>query len=103
MVRELLSEPAAVIAEEWSCRPLGGGPAWGTASTWPPGRRSSALPPIPGPSCARCAPADGADPGAWDYPGREGLAYGSGLLADLPGGLATPRCLAVEAQSDGKT
>ena len=47
--------------------------------------------------------ADGADPGAWDYPAREGLAYGSGLLAALPGGLAAPRCLAVEAQPDGTT
>ena len=48
-----------------------------------------------------CAAADGADPGAWDYPAREGLAYGSGLLAALPGGLAAPRCLAVETQPDG--
>jgi hypothetical protein len=50
-----------------------------------------------------CAATDGADPGAWDYPAREGLAYGSGLLATLPGGLAAPRCLAVEAQPDGTT
>ncbi len=50
-----------------------------------------------------CAAADGTDPGAWDYPPREALAYGSGLLAALPGGLAAPRCLAVEAQPDGTT
>ena len=41
------------------------------------------------------------DPGAWDYPAREGLSYGLGLLAALPGGLTAPRCLAVETQPDG--
>lgn len=39
--------------------------------------------------------AGGAD---WD---REARAYRSGLLADLPGGLAAPRCLAAETGTDG--
>ena len=34
----------------------------------------------------------------WD---REACAYRSGLLADLPGGLAAPRCLAVETDTAG--
>ena len=29
MVRALLDEPAAVVAEQWSCRPLGGGASEG--------------------------------------------------------------------------
>lgn len=41
------------------------------------------------------------DPGAWNYWQREALAYQSGLLAQLPGGLAAPRCYAVQAQADG--
>ena len=104
MVRDLLDEPAAVVAAEWSCRPLGGGASEGlglyrvTGSARVGGAtRPWAL------VCKVCAPANGADPGAWDYPPREPLAYGSGLLAALPGGLAAPRCLAVEAQPDGTT
>ncbi len=37
-------------------------------------------------------PADDADPSAWCYWKRELLAYQSGLLADLPGGIESPRC-----------
>ena len=32
------------------------------------------------------------DPGDWNYWKREILAYQSGILADLPGGIAAPRC-----------
>jgi hypothetical protein len=35
------------------------------------------------------------DPAHWAYWQREPLAYGSGLLAELPDGLAAPRCLAL--------
>src|SRR5215212_8669275 len=31
---------------------------------------------------------------------REALAYESGLLADLPGGIAAPRCFAIEERAD---
>ncbi|HEX2910687.1 MAG TPA: lipopolysaccharide biosynthesis protein [Chloroflexia bacterium] len=42
-------------------------------------------------------PSGGGDrPGDWNYWKREALAYQSGLLANLPGGLAAPRCFAVE-------
>src|SRR5207237_402832 len=34
------------------------------------------------------------------YGKREALAYASGLLDDLPGGIAAPRCFAVEERTD---
>ena len=104
MVRALLDEPAAVVAREWSCRPLGGGASEGLGLY-----RVAGLACVGGAThpwalvCKVCAAAHGADPGAWDYPAREVLAYGSGLLAALPGGLVAPRCLAVAAQQDGTT
>jgi hypothetical protein len=104
MVRDLLGEPAADVAREWSCVPLGGGAGEGLGLYRVTGSahvgsasHSWAL------VVKVCAAADGADPGAWDYPAREGLAYGSGLLDALPGGLTAPRCLAVETQPDGTT
>ncbi len=104
MVRELLDEPTAVIARGWTCRPLEGGAGEGLGLYRVAGsaRVSGATHPW-ALVVKMCAATDGADPGAWDYPAREAMAYGSGLLAALPGGLATPRCLAVEAQPDGTT
>jgi hypothetical protein len=103
MVRGLLGEPAAVVAEGWSCRPLGGGTGEGiglyrvAGAAWV-GRASH-----PWALVLKVSTAEGADPAAWDYPPREALAYGSGLLEALPGGLAAPRCLAVQTQTDGTT
>jgi hypothetical protein len=104
MVRELLDEPGAVVAEGWSYRPLGGGAGeaiglYRVAGSARVGRATQSWALV----VKVCAASDGADPRAWDYPAREGLAYRSGLLAALPGGLSTPRCLAVEAQPDGTT
>jgi len=39
-------------------------------------------------------------PAAWGYWKREALAYRSGLLADLPGGIAAPRCYGVDEGDD---
>ena len=39
--------------------------------------------------------------GDWNYWKREAMAYRSGLLDDLPGGIAAPRCLGVEELADG--
>jgi hypothetical protein len=104
MVRDLLDEPGAVVAEGWSCRPLGGGASEGLGLYQVSGsaRVGEATHPW-ALVCKVSAATNGADPEAWDYPAREGLAYGSGLLAALPGGLAAPRFLAVEAQPDGTT
>ena len=102
MVRDLLGEPAAVVAEEWSYRPLGGGATDGLGLYRVTGSGRVGGVSHPWALVVKMsAAADGADPGAWDYPAREGLVYGSGLLDALPGGLAAPRCLAVETQPDG--
>ena len=104
IVRALLDEPEVVVAEGWSCRPLGGGAGEGLGLYRVAGSAHVGGASHPWALVVKvCAATDGADPGAWDYPAREVLAYGSGLLAALPGGLATPRCLAVEAQPDGTT
>jgi hypothetical protein len=47
------------------------------------------------------APAEGGQEGDWNYWKREAMAYRSGLLDDLPGGIAAPRCLGVEELADG--
>jgi hypothetical protein len=104
MVRALLGEPAAVVTEEWSCRPLGGGASEGlglyrVAGSARVGAASHPWALV----CKVCEATDRASARTWNYSAREGLAYGSGLLAVLPGGLSAPRCLAVEVQPDGTT
>jgi hypothetical protein len=47
------------------------------------------------------APAEGGEEGDWNYWKREAVAYRSGLLDDLPGGIAAPWCLGVEALANG--
>jgi hypothetical protein len=102
MVRDLLGDPAAVVARGWSCRPLSGGASEGMGLYWVTGSARVGRTTRPWALvCKVCAPADGIDPGAWDYPTREPLTYGSGLLSALPGELTAPRCLAVETQPDG--
>jgi hypothetical protein len=104
LVRGLLGEPAAAVEGGWAVRPLGGGGGEGLGLYRVAGSARVRDGPRPWALvCKVCAAAAGADPGAWDYPAREGLAYGSGLLAALPGGLAAPRCLAVDARPDGTT
>ena len=44
---------------------------------------------------------DNADVSAWNYYKREADAYQSGWLANLPGGLAAPRCFGVIEHQDG--
>jgi hypothetical protein len=43
----------------------------------------------------------GDDPSAWNYYKREAVAYQSGWLDDLPGGLAAPRCFDIIERPDG--
>jgi hypothetical protein len=40
-------------------------------------------------------------PADWNYWQREALAYQSGILAALPGGIVAPRCYAVQQAADG--
>jgi len=101
-VRALLGEPTAVVANEWSCLPLGGGAGEGLGLYRMSGSAHVEDAIRPWALVLKvCALADGTDPGAWGYPAREGNAYGVGLLDDLPGGLVAPHCLAVETQPDG--
>jgi hypothetical protein len=48
-----------------------------------------------------CQAGDNTAASAWNYYKREADAYGSGWLADLPGGLAAPRCFGVTERADG--
>ncbi len=48
-----------------------------------------------------CPADDNTDVSAWDYYKREVDAYQSGWAADLPGGLAAPRCFGVLDHPDG--
>ncbi len=103
MVQVLLAEPLAVV-EGWSCRSLGGGAGEGLGLYRVAGSARVGGATCPWALVCKVGGAtDGASPSAWDYPAREELAYGSGLLATLPGGLAAPRCLGVETQPDGAT
>ena len=45
---------------------------------------------------------DAVDPASLRYWAREPLAYRSGALSDLPGGLATPRCHGITETHDGE-
>jgi hypothetical protein len=47
-----------------------------------------------------CSPDGKDDPTSLDYWKREALAYQSGLLDNLPGGLRTPRCFKIVEQPD---
>jgi hypothetical protein len=102
LVRDLLGAPTAVVAEDWSRRPLGGGAGEGLGLFRVTGSAHVGSASLPWALVLKvCTAAGETDPGAWDYPAREGLAYSSDLLAALPGGLTAPRCLAVETQPDG--
>jgi hypothetical protein len=70
----------------------------GTALGW------AAVPKVVRPPSGTRHDAVARDPHHWAYWKREPLAYGSGLLADLPGGLAAPRCLHLEERrsADGE-
>ena len=41
------------------------------------------------------------DPSSWDWSQRERLAYASGVLDNLPGGIHAPRCLGMMTGPDG--
>jgi hypothetical protein len=46
------------------------------------------------------APINHTDPTYWNYHRREILAYQTGLLSDLPGGLSAPRCLGMSEYAE---
>lgn len=103
VIRAALDEPSATVEDGWTCRPLTGGWGEGVAGIWRldgsvrvhARRRPWSL------VLKSLRRGDGTL--AWDDPCREAHAYRSGLLATLPGGLAAPRCFAVEDLPDGTT
>jgi hypothetical protein len=102
VVRRALGDMAAEIAA-WRCAQLGGGYTapgclWrfaGTARTGADEVPWSVVLKVVHPTVGAAAPTD------WNYWKREALVYGSGLLDDLAGGLAAPRCFGVADQPDG--
>jgi Phosphotransferase enzyme family len=100
MVAVVLDGPAVDVGD-WSVTPLGGGVSQvlgisegvsrleGVATSGGEARPWSLILKV-----LRRAP-DHDDPADWDYWKREELAYGAGLLADLPPGLDTPRCFGI--------
>jgi hypothetical protein len=80
IVRDLLGEPAAVLEGGWSCRPLGGGGGEGLGLYRVTGSARVGGASHPWALVLKVgADGEGADPSAWDFPAREGLAYGSAL------------------------
>ena len=97
----LNSETAEVI--DWECVQLHGGAGIGTAIYRLAGQGRDQGQIVPWSLILKTlhpqGPAD--DPSAWNYYKREADAYQSGLLADLPGSLAAPRCFDVIEHEDG--
>ena len=105
IVRRYL-DSATLEIHNWSCRPVQGGAGDG-------GTGASGIYRFAGHGQERdetrswslilkaCSSQLGGDNASdWNYWKRELLAYQSGFLADLPGGLAAPRCLGVEQSAD---
>jgi hypothetical protein len=95
------SESVEVV--NWEFERLHGGIATGTAvyRFWGQGRDQGQT--IPWSLILKMVwtRAGSADASTWDYYRREADAYQSGWLADLPGGLAAPRCFGILDQPDG--
>jgi hypothetical protein len=104
LVRDVLGQPAAVLDGGWSCRPLGGGAGEGGSLYRVAGTARVGPATLPWALVLKvCGSGDASAASAWGYPPREALAYASGLLGTLPGGLTAPRCLAAEGRPDGTT
>src|SRR5262245_33603384 len=94
--------------ERWQLRPVGAGAGaategvyrvWGTATDSGTLLEWTLILKVIRPAAAAWNPAarEIDHPIYWK---REALAYASGLLADLPGGIAAPRCFAIEERAD---
>jgi hypothetical protein len=100
LVRQALDSESAVVMD-WQVAPIAGGARHTlyrfTGSAQAQGKI------VPWSLVLKVVPASTSDdePSAWCYWKRELLAYQSGLLADLPGGLAAPRCFGVVELPDG--
>lgn len=101
LVRQSVGHDAVALSN-WECQPLHGGAGQGlgvyrvqgTATVDGLARSWSLI--------LKVLPAEATgDSSGWHYPPREWLAYQSGRLADLPGGLAAPRCFGSSVGPEG--
>jgi hypothetical protein len=116
IIRRVLARADAVVTH-WEIRPLGGGFAtmsgeadsrlfrvWGEAASQGDVLRWAVvlktLAPLHADDSLRDAQAHASDP---FYVWREVLAYQSGTLDDLPGGIAAPHCYAIVERPEGQT
>jgi hypothetical protein len=102
LVRSALDSQTFEVVD-WEYEPLYGGIAAGTAIYRLSGQGRHQGQTIPWSLILKALwPGIGSpDPGTWDYYKREADAYQSGWLADLPSGLAAPRCFGVVDHQDG--
>jgi hypothetical protein len=104
VVREAFRAPTASLHGDWSCRRLGGGAGMASGVYHLTGHARDAGDVRPWSVVLKILPAAGdAAPSSWDYPPREALAYGTGLLTTMPAGVVAPRCFAVAERPDGTT
>ena len=88
---------------EWCCRPIYGGVEMASSLYRFSGSALAAGAVIPWTlilKIVQAPPGESSDPQGVTYWKREALAYQSGLLSDLPGGLTAPRCYAA-VERDG--
>lgn len=89
---------------EWRCQPVIGGLEMASGLCRFSGNALAPGETIPWTlilKIVQAPPGDGGDPQGVRYWKREALAYQSGLLSNLPGGLAAPRCYEVVERPDG--
>ena len=100
LVRQALDSESAVVID-WEVAPFGGGASQSVYRFVGSALDQDTIIPWSLVLKGASTPSPQDDPSAWQYARREVLAYQSGLLADLPGGLAAPRCFGVVAQPGG--
>jgi len=102
LVRSALNNETAEVTD-WECKQLHGGIGLGTAIYRFCGEGHDRGHKVPWSLILKtlCPAEDNTKVSAWNYYRREVDAYQSGLLDDLPGGLAAPRCFGVVEHSDG--
>jgi hypothetical protein len=99
-VRQALDSESAVVIDS-QVAPIGGGARHTLYRFAGSAQAQGTL--VPWSLVLKIVPASTSDdePASWCYWKREALAYQSGLLADLPGGLRAPRCFGVVELSGG--
>jgi hypothetical protein len=97
LVRQALESASASLID-WQVAPFGGGASRSVYRF--AGRAQDQGKIIPWSLVLKVmsTPSTEEEPSAWHYGRRELLAYQSGLLANLPGGLAAPRCFGIVEQ-----